>query len=185
MVKKKRKGRSSKDFCILWRSLYVDKYKQPFHIKWMLDGNVFKRLMSTYSNVVLLRLIKFSFKEDGSITNFLKSTGYSISVFERVVNQYRQHIEEGGITEAELDLQVPYWDDDRISFLFSCINKNDLNSLLQISYCTESKKMWKILIQKIKKQNASLSYKVKVYYKRWKTLTSTKRRRIKHVNTRN
>ena len=162
----------------MWKTLYTRKYNQPFHIKWFPDGSAFKRLMSTYSNIEIKQLIEFAFKDSGKTTKFLRDTGYSISVFEREINKYRQYVGGGCVEESELDLDLSYWDDYRFSFLCTCINNNDLVSLLQVPYDDESDNSWRLLIEKVKRQDKSFLCKVKIYYRRWKVLTSTKRRRM-------
>lgn len=181
MKKIKSSGRNSKDFCIMWGTLYNDKYKQYFHIRWLSDGIVFKRLMSTYSNLTLTKLIKFVFRDNGATTAFLRSTGYNIAVFERDINKYRQYVENGCVDEAELNLEIPYWDDSRFSFMSTCINSNDFESLLRIPYNSESRRTLRLFLQKVKRQDKKFFYKAKVYYKRWKRFASAKRRRIKDV----
>lgn len=182
MLKKKFKSRNSRDFCNVWRRLYYEKYNEKFHIKWVLDGPAFRRLMSTYSNVTLMELIKFVFADNTNTTKFLRSTGYNVSIFERDVNKYYRYVKSGGIDVAKLNLDIPYWDNTDFSFIVNCVNSGDFEFLAKLNYSEETEETWLFLKATVKKQDPTMSLKFQIYYERWKRLSTVKRRRIRKLS---
>lgn len=172
-MNKKLKRRTAKDFCSLWATLYQKKYNGNYHTKWLLDGAAFRRLMATYSNAVLTKMIKFVFNDDTTATTFLRSTGYNVVVFERGINQYYQLVTNKA---NKLTNEIPYWDDVKFSFIVTCVNSGDIASLKLFEYNEESNKTWMLLLRLVKEQNVEMSYKFELFYNKWKRLFITRSR---------
>lgn len=170
-------GHTAKDFCTLWKLTYKAKCGKPFIINWVKDGNTFKKLMSVHNNLNIVKLIEFAFS-DNSVTSFLRSTGYSISVFIKEVNKYQQIMDEDFVDETQLNLDLPYWDDERFSFLVGCVDRGDLTSLVDNLNFEEFNGIWMLLMKKVEKQDSSFLTKIKIYYKLWKNFVNVDRTSI-------
>ena len=167
---------NSKDFCKLWSSHYYNKVGSNYLINWQKDGNTFKKLLSSIPPRLLRKLVKFAFSEHPS-TLYLRTSGYSISVLPTQINTFQSAMQspELHIPKQELDLDVPYWNDSRTSYLWSCIVSGDLNSLIdniETDYC------WLILLNKLTEQKGWIPKKVSIFYERWKLKEDFSRSRI-------
>ncbi len=176
MVKRK-KGRTAKDFFNMWRRKYREITGKPYEVTWVLEGNVFKKLHSKLTSREIIELIDFAFSGHES-TRFLAGTGYSISVFRRCVNGFQVQM-KAGVSEWELDLEVPFWDDPRTSWLWSKIKHRKIDDIMRN---IDHEKDWLLLMEKMRLQDGCVSDEVLTLYNIWKRGGLIKRKAVIYGN---
>ena len=172
--RRKMKGRTAKDFVNLWRSHYKEKVGSEYYVSWGLDTSIFRRLMATYSNKELLELIEFAFS-DSQVTKYLRDRGYPINLFKSCVNTFSSALHDpvSSIPKWELELDTPYWDDSRISYIWAKICAGDINALVEY---VDDQYYWKLLLAKLLLQNGGVPKKVKKFYEMWECKETVERR---------
>lgn len=171
MAKKKKtaRRRNARDFVIIWARKYEQTVKFPYVINWLRDGQIFKKLIARFSDRQLIKLVGFAFSGDRH-TEYLEDKGYPLPLFFKMVNQFVPHaLNSSGcapIPDNELELDVPYWDDERVSYIFSKIIDSDLDAIIRD---VSDERLFHILVTKIKRQDGSVPKKVSVYFERWKS----------------
>lgn len=174
----KASGSNARDFCFYWRFLYEEKTSRSYRINFMVDCGIMKRLMSQHSNRVLRQLIKFTFS-DHSSTDFIRKEGYPIRLFPSQVSKFVAIMSSPGIeiATAELQLETPYYEDGRTSYIWSRVREGDLTVLIQNS---TNSYYWDLLIEKLRRQKGFVPRKVLLFYELWKVKEDFERVGITH-----
>ena len=68
-------------------------------------------------------------------------------------------------TGEDLELETPYWDDVRVSFLYSSLKRGALDLLIDT---VKDDSTWTLLMTKMEKQDGFVAERVKTYYELWK-----------------
>ena len=171
-------GRTSKDFCREWRALYNRETGCDYIINWFGDGSIFRKLQASFTNRELLELITFAFSGH-SATEYLRQQGFPIRLFPSQINTYQNLVKNPSsqLTNVELDIGIPYWNDTRTTYIWSCIVDSDLDSLIS-NIIDEAP--WFLLLEKMKRQDGYVNEKTALFYKMWKLKETFKRTRVKH-----
>jgi hypothetical protein len=169
---------TARDFCNEWQRRASEATGTRYVVNRMSDGAVFKRLMAKFPNSTISKLINFSFSGH-KLTSFLKSQGYSIRLLPSQVNAFLNAISNPGveIVPWELDLEVPYWKDTRIEFLYMSIAIGDIDTLIDR---IRGEYNWALLMEKMRVQAGGVPEKVTLFYEMWKIKERFNRTRIKH-----
>jgi hypothetical protein len=180
MPKKRNPKSTAKDFCFLWKWTYEQVIGSKFVIHWAADGSIFRRLISNLTNKQIRDVVDFAFSGHPS-TEYIRKQGFPIRLLPSQVQLYLSIIENPGITipEEDLDLEIPYWNDVRLSYLWSCVRESDINSLI----CNVTDEYyWELLFAKMRRQQGYITTKAKVFFEHWKDKRMLKRTAIKYEN---
>jgi hypothetical protein len=134
--------------------------------------------MSKYPDRVILQLIEFSFS-DHQKADYIRSQGYPARLLPSQVNAFLQSIEKPGsdIPEYDLHREVPFWDDTRTSYIWSCIKRGDLHALIKN---VKDEYYWELLFAKMRLVYDGETLPIAdLYYKRWKLKMPFERSAVK------
>jgi hypothetical protein len=174
-VVKRKRGRTAKDFINMWRRKYREATGKPYEVTWVLEGNIFKKLHSKLTSREIVDLIDFAFSGHES-TRFLAGTGYSITAFRRCVNEFQVQM-RAEVSEMELDLDIPFWDDTRTSWLWSKIRHRKIEDIMAV---TDNKKEWMLLLEKMRRQDGLVPTYVLRVYAIWERGGKIRRKAVAH-----
>lgn len=171
MPKQKRKStpqrKNSRDFVKMWAQKFYIATKQQYFVKWQKHILIMHRLQGTYKSKQLTKIIDFVFSGAESM-DYIKQSGYPIELLPNMVNKCIVEIENGpSIKTYELELDTPYWDDERTSYLFSRIKTADLPALIKN---VKQDFNWNLLLAKIEQQapdKEDLIKRIKFFRKMW------------------
>lgn len=169
-------GSNARDLCKRWASNYKDKTGCDFIINYPKDVYLFRRLISQVGRRTAKDLVDFAFSDHPS-TDYLRKNGYPLPLFYSNINTFQNIIKNPGseIPLSELELDIPYWRDTRIEYIWSKIVWGDINALI----CTVTDDYyWQLLLQKMKLQDGFINDKTQMFYDMWKAKDMVERKGI-------
>lgn len=175
-MKKPKPGTNARDLVLYWARRYRETVGRNYFIRWMPDGSVFKRLLSTHKAPVIKRVIDFAFSGDDH-TIWFKNQGYSINLLPSVFNQFLSVCEKPWISidRYELETDTHYSADMRTEFIWSSIVEGNIEAL--ICHITDEY-YFHLLLAKIEAIDGSIPKKVMLFYEMWKNKEPLERTRI-------
>jgi hypothetical protein len=134
--------------------------------------------MSDYTGPELSEIIEFAFSGHPA-TDFLRSSGFPIRLLPSQINKFITSMKSPQklVPEEDLELGIPYWNDSRTAYIWSHIQRGDIDSLIR--NITDDY-YWALLLAKLERQNGFVPEKVDLYFKHWKMKLRFKRNAIRH-----
>jgi hypothetical protein len=172
------KPHSTKGYILRYANNFRRITGQPYIINWAADGMVIKRIISKLGYSKTRKLIDFCFTNHPS-TQYFRSQGFPLRLLPQQANQLLAAMGNPGIyiPDDELDLDIPFWEDERLRRLWQLILRSDLESL-KSEFRGES--VWHLLIAKIQRQDGFVPEQVQYLFDLWKSNETIERRAIQH-----
>lgn len=172
------KQNNPKFFVLQWSRNYQKKYGVFYKINWAYDTLLMRRLISKVPKSDLVKVIDFAFTNHPA-TQFLRVNNHQLRIFSRSISDLLVAMKFKGnyIPDDELRLDIPFWQDERVSRLWQLIVRSDLES---IKSEVRSNAVWDLLFAKIQRQDGFIPAQVEWFYDLWKADETLERKAIKY-----
>jgi len=169
---------TAKNYLLQWATNYRQKYDVQYPINWQGETMIVRKLMSKMSHREMVKLFDFAFT-DHPACSYIRTQGHRLYHMQREYASLLVAMKSPGsyIPDDELVPDLPFWEDERVAWVWTLILRSDLEGLKEQ---VRSNAVWDLLLAKILRQDGFIPEQVQWLYDMWKANETIERKAIKH-----